>query len=146
MKNKSYYIIFSTIAFVFTTLAIWEFRPEISSIQDIQYTDIAGIGDILSYNSRDIKIGNITYWRGSYPTNEIIVETLGNITYGNNPEIDFYPVPGRKAVFFLMTNEWKQSSLGVSVYDYYRLKVGWYLNQTNQIPEIEIPSLYFYGD
>ena len=94
------------------------------AIQNMQYADIAGIGNVKNYDAQSIQIENATYWYGNYPTNEFIVD-VGDWFFRSreaNEENDTQPIDNRKIVFFLTTNEWKQSSMGMTYLDFERSK------------------------
>jgi hypothetical protein len=80
-------------------------------IRNIQYSDIAGIGTIITNIDASVKIGETTYWLGEYPMNEIMIFTSDD-WFSWGPDGISFPLEGRKAVFFAVTNEWKESSLG----------------------------------
>ena len=105
---------------------VW-FSPRFA-IQNMQYADIAGIGDVKDYDEQSISIENTTYWYGNYPTNEFTVD-VGDSFFrkreANNKDDNFQddpPFTNRKIVFFLTTNEWKQSSMGMTYLDWERYK------------------------
>jgi hypothetical protein len=103
----------SAICAICATLTVASTRVTMPSehMRNIQYSDIAGIGTIATNIDGFVKISDISYWLGNYPTNEISI-FINDDWFSWGPDGISFPLEGRKAVFFAMTNEWKESSLG----------------------------------